>query len=413
MADLYSHTFEWPHAGAKNVVVTGTFDHWSRSTTLSKQDSSFKGIVKVPWNEKIAYKFVVDGQWVVNDREPTERDPAGNLNNVYVAPERPAQVKAEEQVKTPTDEGKITEAPTQESKSDSATSAVSQNPAPVALSELKQTVVAAEGTSSTLGYLASGVGAAIKGVFGVDPINADKIPVETPKSEVPNNATEAAGKVDSVADVKQDSSNASPAATQDIAPIVNGKTTNDTISGPSQPAGSGVPAPLPVASIEDNTLSTPVKAAAENGPSTHVPASEASISNGSAAVTPPGLPVTSETKSSAPQTAAESTPASSPPTDVVSPASPPAKETTASTVTPTSSAPASRATSPAPSTPTKGKHQRFSSSNSSQGSPKSEKSPSKFKTVSPSRSIRKSLAGLRRVSLKGIFGGKDKEEKEK
>ncbi|KAL0070961.1 Cruciform DNA binding protein [Marasmius tenuissimus] len=389
---------------------------WSRSTTLSKQDSSFKGTVKVPWNEKIAYKFVVDGQWVVNDREPTERDSAGNLNNVYVAPEKPAQVKAEEQVKAPADGEKITGAPTQESKSDSATSAVSQDPAPVAFSELKQTVVAAEGTSSTLEYLASGVGAAIRGVFGVDPINADKIPVETPKAEVPDNSVEAAGKVDSVADAKQDSLNASPATTQDIAPIANDKTVDDTISEPSQPVGSGVPAPLPVASIEDNTLSTPVKAAAENGPSTHVPASEASVSNGSAAVTPPGLPVTSETESSAPQTTVVSTPAALPPTDVVPPASPPAtpaKETTASTVTPTSSAPASRATSPAPSTPTKGKHQRFSSSNSSQGSPKSEKSPSKFKTVSPSRSIRKSLAGLRRVSLKGIFGGKDKEEKEK
>lgn len=36
-----------------------------------------------------------------------------------------------------------------------------------------------------LAYVASGIGAAIKTVTGVDPINADKIPVQTPKAELP------------------------------------------------------------------------------------------------------------------------------------------------------------------------------------------------------------------------------------
>ncbi|KAJ3029047.1 UNVERIFIED_CONTAM: hypothetical protein HDU68_000260 [Siphonaria sp. JEL0065] len=34
--------------------------------------------------EKIMYKFIVDGEWKTASEEPTEFDPSGNVNNVYV-----------------------------------------------------------------------------------------------------------------------------------------------------------------------------------------------------------------------------------------------------------------------------------------------------------------------------------------
>ena len=54
-----------------------------------KGAEGFEGRAKVPWGEKITYKFVVDGQWVTDNAQPTEWDNAGNLNNVYTAPAKP------------------------------------------------------------------------------------------------------------------------------------------------------------------------------------------------------------------------------------------------------------------------------------------------------------------------------------
>ncbi|KAL0580788.1 Cruciform DNA binding protein [Marasmius crinis-equi] len=407
MADFHSATFEWPNGTANNVIVTGTFDHWSSSTRLSKQDSKFRATVNVPWNEKVAYKFVVDGQWVVNEREPTEWDNSGNLNNIYVAPEKPAEAKPE----APVEQEKVEEVSTTPESS-----AVAQDSVPRPLADLAETVVAAEGTSSALEYVASGVGAAIQGVIGFDPVNANRIPIETPKAETVNASIEPTSEVGAQEPVSPGKE--APDADAKQTPVVNGTTALD-ISEPAKPIEESPAAFLPVATNEDNTLSTPAKAASsEDGPSTHVPASEseaaAPVSNDAVAVTPPGLPVTSEAKPSTLVSEPVSTPPTSPSRDATIAASPSVKDTFTSTVTPTSSAPASRSGSPAPSTPsvpttpTKEKHTRFPSSGST-GSPGSDKSPTKFRT----RSIRKSLAGLRRVSLKGIFGGKDKEEKEK
>ncbi|EEB98249.1 hypothetical protein MPER_02279 [Moniliophthora perniciosa FA553] len=92
MADLHQVIFEWPHGGANTVIVTGSFDQWSSSTRLPKRGSTFKATVSVPWNQKIVYKFIVDGQWLVNDRESTEWDNAGNLNNIYHSPEKPQEL---------------------------------------------------------------------------------------------------------------------------------------------------------------------------------------------------------------------------------------------------------------------------------------------------------------------------------
>ncbi|KAJ2915039.1 hypothetical protein MD484_g5391, partial [Candolleomyces efflorescens] len=88
-SDLYEMRFEWPHREPKTVIVTGTFDHWSCSTRLIKTDSGFVGSVNVPWAEKIKYKFIVDGQWLTQAGQPTEMDPGGYINNIYLTPPKP------------------------------------------------------------------------------------------------------------------------------------------------------------------------------------------------------------------------------------------------------------------------------------------------------------------------------------
>lgn len=74
------------------MVVTGTFDQWSSSVTLKQSESGFEGAVRVPWGEKILYKFVVDGKWQAAPGRSTETDGCGNVNNVYYSPEAPAPV---------------------------------------------------------------------------------------------------------------------------------------------------------------------------------------------------------------------------------------------------------------------------------------------------------------------------------
>jgi len=48
----------------------------------------------VPWREKIAYKFIVDGRWMTKDGDPTEIAPGGFVNNVYTAPPKPEVITA-------------------------------------------------------------------------------------------------------------------------------------------------------------------------------------------------------------------------------------------------------------------------------------------------------------------------------
>ncbi|KAJ9643574.1 Cruciform DNA binding protein [Coniosporium tulheliwenetii] len=76
-----SYTFRWEHP-ANEVFVTGTFDDWSKSVRLNKKDNYFEKTVDLPQtNEKIYYKFVVDGNWVTKDTAPAENDGHYNYNN--------------------------------------------------------------------------------------------------------------------------------------------------------------------------------------------------------------------------------------------------------------------------------------------------------------------------------------------
>ncbi|KAH8589465.1 hypothetical protein B0O99DRAFT_494478, partial [Bisporella sp. PMI_857] len=77
-----SFVFKWDHP-AEEVYVTGTFDGWSKSEKLEKQGDSFsKNVTLKSADEKIYYKFVVDGSWVTDHTAPQENDASGNLNNV-------------------------------------------------------------------------------------------------------------------------------------------------------------------------------------------------------------------------------------------------------------------------------------------------------------------------------------------
>ncbi|KAH7888055.1 hypothetical protein F5I97DRAFT_943890 [Phlebopus sp. FC_14] len=78
-----------PSTGPTDVIVTGTFDQWSSSIHLAKGDAGFSGIVKIPWDEKIVYKYIVDGYWRCRDDRPSENDGNGNVNNVMHFPPKP------------------------------------------------------------------------------------------------------------------------------------------------------------------------------------------------------------------------------------------------------------------------------------------------------------------------------------
>ncbi|PCH41624.1 carbohydrate-binding module family 48 protein [Wolfiporia cocos MD-104 SS10] len=89
MSDMHEVRFRWPHGNASDVIVTGSFDEWSRSLHLARSaDGSFEGAARVPWGTKVIYKFIVDGRWTTNESEPIENDDGGNPNNVHVVPEK-------------------------------------------------------------------------------------------------------------------------------------------------------------------------------------------------------------------------------------------------------------------------------------------------------------------------------------
>jgi len=126
---------------------------------------------------------------LVLDDKPTEPDHEGNINNIYTTPPKPLQaalpphagdVKSTVEppsVKKPDVDGSTK--PASNGVVPPATIEPEVAPRRQSLSELApnlaNTVVASEGTSSALGYVASGVGAVINHLLGVDPINAGQV----------------------------------------------------------------------------------------------------------------------------------------------------------------------------------------------------------------------------------------------
>jgi len=85
---MFDYQFEWKNSSAEQVFVTGNFDSWQKVNELEKQpDGSFKKVISLPSSEqKIIYKFVVDGNWVVDYSMPVEYDGVGNQNNYLDIP---------------------------------------------------------------------------------------------------------------------------------------------------------------------------------------------------------------------------------------------------------------------------------------------------------------------------------------
>ncbi|KLT45600.1 hypothetical protein CC85DRAFT_282222 [Cutaneotrichosporon oleaginosum] len=86
--------FTWG-AGPNSVSIAGGFNDWSATATplIKQPDGSFKATVSVPWGSTQAYKYIVDGEWMVREDEEKDYDAAGNHNNVSVCtrgPERSA-----------------------------------------------------------------------------------------------------------------------------------------------------------------------------------------------------------------------------------------------------------------------------------------------------------------------------------
>jgi len=89
MSELHTATFTWPSTDPAEVVLTGTFDDWTKSVPLTKTETGFTGTIQIPWGSEVQYKFVVDGNWVACQEQPVTLD-GSNDNNVYTAPPKPA-----------------------------------------------------------------------------------------------------------------------------------------------------------------------------------------------------------------------------------------------------------------------------------------------------------------------------------
>jgi len=85
---MFDYQFEWKNPQAGKVFVTGNFDNWQQVNELEKQpDGTFKKVIPLPSSEeKILYKFVVDGNWVIDNSMPVEEDGRGNQNNYINIP---------------------------------------------------------------------------------------------------------------------------------------------------------------------------------------------------------------------------------------------------------------------------------------------------------------------------------------
>lgn len=97
-----SHTFTWSYSpDATTVVVTGSFDNWTQSVTLKKDETNvFSATVELPVDTEVIYKFVVDGVWMHDLTLPNQTDDKANVNNVLVTPKQGEETV--EEVEKPT-----------------------------------------------------------------------------------------------------------------------------------------------------------------------------------------------------------------------------------------------------------------------------------------------------------------------
>ncbi|KAJ3082677.1 hypothetical protein HK100_009614 [Physocladia obscura] len=88
----------WPGSDAKEVIVTGPFDNWSRSVVVPRVSNSTFAITlsldpSVKPGDSFQFKFVVDGEWKVSNAHSIEHDDSGNENNVLTVTESGVEEK--------------------------------------------------------------------------------------------------------------------------------------------------------------------------------------------------------------------------------------------------------------------------------------------------------------------------------
>ncbi|KAI5285800.1 hypothetical protein KEM54_000277 [Ascosphaera aggregata] len=94
--NMHKHLFRWAGPG-KLVIVTGTFDNWTKSTRLERtQDGAFEKELELPAG-KTLYKYFIDGQWVLDPDTLQEENQSKILNNVLVLPSPSEGAQSEEE----------------------------------------------------------------------------------------------------------------------------------------------------------------------------------------------------------------------------------------------------------------------------------------------------------------------------
>jgi hypothetical protein len=78
------------YADARLVVLAGSFNNWNESQLLFAREGD-EWVCRVDLTpNRYAYKFVVDGNWMLDPANPdTEEDEYGNLNSVLIVSEKP------------------------------------------------------------------------------------------------------------------------------------------------------------------------------------------------------------------------------------------------------------------------------------------------------------------------------------
>ncbi|KAJ7095089.1 hypothetical protein B0H15DRAFT_91323 [Mycena belliarum] len=433
MHDLHEVHFTWPSAHPSVVVVTGTFDEWTASVHLVKSESGFHGSTLIPWDSKILFKYIVDSNWVCESTSPTETDASGNVNNVYTSPPRPL-VEAVESAPSDATVASSSTAIAATEKPDApapvVTEAKNEN---MTAGDLVNTVAARDGTSSAFEYVASALGATMQSQIGVDPINGEKVAVETPKPDAQFSIPEPPA---------PETSPAAPPPMASVVPIeivpVNAEENNTTSSGTSPEVAPVVPY-VPISEAPSRMAPEPETLETS---STHAPASEPGVDSLETATAPhiasepivsgtlthseppasldagaqgsetSTLPVAAQTEKSS--TASTSALAADPAPTKAAITQPEERSTNgvAPSIPVVSPPPTTSAAAPAqgaPATPSKSAQHAFPSSETDSMSSNTN-SPAKFGTVDTigSRKNRKSIFG----KFKGLFSG-DKEEKEK
>lgn len=89
-AETIYYSFHWPYdpvsQTAKSVIVTGTFDNWANKQELKINEETRRFEITIPLvinnkDEKVQFKFIVDGNWLLNEQFLVDTDEKGNQNN--------------------------------------------------------------------------------------------------------------------------------------------------------------------------------------------------------------------------------------------------------------------------------------------------------------------------------------------